>query len=190
MPYVQVGEENLVVTASTTLAASVRACFVDATAAPVTVTLPPSAQARGLSVKITKIDASANAVTVAASTGDSLLVPVTLSSKGAAVTLFMPASGTVWYPAGGGGGGPGGLVGTATVAPGTLLAGQIYTTTVSVPGAQVGKPVVASHTGISDPAVILSAHVTAAGVVSVAFINLTGVLITIPSGTLTVIVMQ
>lgn len=187
MPYVVIGEATRTVTTSTTLAVSDQVVLVDATAGAVTITLPPSAQMPGRRVRVKKIDASTNAVTVQASAGDSIDTAVSLAAQGDTTELYLPPGATVWRQIGGGM--PQWTKAQTTWAPGTLLAGQVARTTVSVSGTQVGQPAVAGHTGISDPAVVLSAAVTSAGTVTVAAINLTGAAVTVPSGTLTVAVL-
>jgi hypothetical protein len=78
---------------------------------------------------------------------------------------------------------------TATWAPGAIAAGDYATTTIAVTSAAVGDYVVASHDKILTSPLAISAHVSAAGVVTVVLYNLTGSSVTPASGTLKVLVL-
>lgn len=74
--------------------------------------------------------------------------------------------------------------------PGTIAAGSQATTTIDVPGAALGDKVLVDLTTIGSEALLLSAHVSAANVVTVVLANLTGAAVTITEGSLSVVVFR
>jgi hypothetical protein len=84
--------------------------------------------------------------------------------------------------------GPAGEAPAATWAPGTIASGSVASTTIAAPGAALGDKVMADLTSIGTGALLLSAHVSQANEVTVVLANLTGVSVTVASGTLSVVV--
>lgn len=72
--------------------------------------------------------------------------------------------------------------------PGTIAAGGQATTTIDVAGASLGDKVLVDLTTVGSEALIFSAHVSAANVVTVVLANLTGIAVTIAEGSLSVVV--
>lgn len=77
---------------------------------------------------------------------------------------------------------------TATWDPASLLAGVTASTTITVTGAAVGDIAYATHDQIGANDVLISAHVQSANTVRVVVDNLTGGVLDIASGTLSVLV--
>jgi hypothetical protein len=73
-------------------------------------------------------------------------------------------------------------------APGTIANQAQASTTITVSGATAGDKVLASLTTLTTAACIISAHVSAAGTVTVVIANLSGASVTLASGTLSVLV--
>lgn len=99
-PFVSRGEVVRTVTADVTLAADDQTdCTVlaDATTAPFTVTLPAAAAAAGRRYVVKKIDASANAVTVAADGADLLDGASTVALPAQWDAITFQSDGTHWY---------------------------------------------------------------------------------------------
>lgn len=84
--------------------------------------------------------------------------------------------------------GPSGYAPAKLWDPGTIAAGGQATTTIDVPGASIGDKVLVSLTTVGSEALIFSAHVSAANVVTVVLANLTGASVTVSEGTLSVVV--
>ncbi len=98
-------------------------------------------------------------------------------------------NGTVWVA---GDDSPPVLTGTATWDPANMTTGTTDTpgTNVTVTGARVGDPAIASLTTLTDAKWIISAHVTANDTVRVTIRNETGGTVNLSSGTLNVIVFK
>ena len=77
---------------------------------------------------------------------------------------------------------------TQTWVPGAIPAGGVVSTTINVPGAVLGDKVLVSHDQLGSNALQMTAHVQAAGIVRVVIANNTGSLVTLASGTLSVLV--
>lgn len=113
------------VTANTSLGSG-QYTTVDATSAPVTITLPSSNLFSGAQVGIKKVDASTNAVTISPGVNTyEAGAPTTLTVQGQSVTLAYDLAQTTWRVVSGSGTtGPAGTAGTAaTVAVGTTTTG-------------------------------------------------------------------
>ena len=78
--------------------------------------------------------------------------------------------------------------GVDTWDPANMADGAVTSTTITVTGARVGDPAVASLTTIGVNDVMVSAHVQAADTVRVILYNRTGGALDIASGTLTAVV--
>lgn len=89
---------DLVVSAAYILGLTDWIAFVDATAAPVPVTLPAIASVRELSFIVRKDDVTANVVTISPVGGDTIdgLASLVLVNQGETVELTAPARGTNW----------------------------------------------------------------------------------------------
>lgn len=72
--------------------------------------------------------------------------------------------------------------------PPSLAAGAVATDIIGVTGAAMGDVVSVTHSGIGDNAVLISGHVSVAGVVRYTLVNHTGAVLDIPSGTTRVVV--
>lgn len=85
------------------------------------------------------------------------------------------------------------LTASATWDPAATAAtqGAEVSTTIPVPGAVVGDPVIGGHTGfVGGVAAILAFSVSAADVVKARVVNTTAVAVDVPSGTLKVTVIK
>jgi len=120
MPFIRLSSDSVTVTTDYTVQTTDRIVLCDASAGPLTVTLPSAASMVGLSVTIRKSDETPNVVTVQAQAGDTLdgSGTLTLSNKGDAVILYAKAAGT-WIAFSGGG---------TVVTPVTALVGVLYGT--------------------------------------------------------------
>lgn len=74
--------------------------------------------------------------------------------------------------------------------PGAVANGAVVSTTVAIPGAEVGDMVLAHYDATSTYSLIFSAHVQESGIVRVILGNLTGSSVTVPAGNIHVLVFK
>jgi len=100
------------------------------------------------------------------------------------------STGTVRFGFNQGFGAAGALAASATYDPVNIADGAVTSTTITVPGAVIGDPVIASQDQFASNDVLVSAHVASADTVRVVLMNKTGAPLDLASGTLRVVVFK